>query len=169
MPPRPRFTPPDGRPLPEQPVRDGGRTRGSGLDGARLPGGAARPRRRDGLPAPVTLGGQELNGQEITYPSQYVPIEAWVPFTDGIHRRIRGFAVGWTRQAVKIAWRTGGEEPVEHQAWVWAPAVSRAQLPGPNPTDNPATNANWRSRSQPPAASAPEFRPSVRPPRTRPW
>lgn len=121
----------------------------------------------------MTLEARQLNGQEVTYPPQFLPVLAWVPFTDGTHQQVRALAVAWTRQAVKVAWRTGGEEPTEHQAWVWAPAVRRAPLSGPHATDNPATNVNRRPRPEPgnsgSSGPVPEFRPSVRPPRTRPW
>lgn len=120
----------------------------------------------------MTLEGRQLNGQEIRYPPQYLPVLAWVPFTDGTHQQVRALAVAWTQQAVKVAWRTGGEEPTEHQAWVWAPAVRRAPLSGPHATDNPATNVNRRPGPEPSSGSSgpvPEFRSPVRPPRTRPW
>ena len=117
----------------------------------------------------MSLGGSQLHGQEITYPSQYLRVEAWVPFTDGTHQRVQGMAVAWTRQAVKVAWRSGGEEPVEHQAWVWAPAVTRSPLPGPHPTDNPATNIYPQRHPERASPPPPSFRPSVRPPKTYPW
>jgi hypothetical protein len=125
---------------------------------------------------PVSLGGQQLGQQQVSYPSEYVRVHAWVPFTDGTHRYIEGLAIAWTRQAVKVLWRTGGEEAAEFQAWVWAGAVTRSQLPGLHATDNPRTVA-YRPPRDPPRdppqrGSAPEpFSPSpaARGPRTRPW
>ena len=127
-------------------------------------------RLRDAGPTPVTLDGQQLGQQRVSYPSRYIPVSAWVPFTDGGYRQVEGMAVAWTWQAVKVAWRTGEEEPVEHQAWVWAAAVTPKRLSGPHITDDPRTVAYRPPRQPDPPPTAPEqFRPSVQPPRTRPW
>ena len=139
--------------------------------GRRLPEqhGGQRGRRQQGAVVPMSLGRPQLHGQKITYPSQYIRVEVWVPFTDGTHQRVRALAVAWTEQAVKVVWRAGGEDPVESEAWVWAQAVTRSPLPGPHPTDNPATDVYPLRRPAAASGPVPEFRPSVRPPRTYPW
>jgi hypothetical protein len=118
----------------------------------------------------VSLGRQQLDDQKVTYPSEYVRVDAWVPFTDGTYKRCQALAIAWTRQAVKVTWRTGEEEAIDHHAWVWAVAVRRKSLPGPHITDAPSTVVYRPPRKPAPPREALEpFRPTVRAPRTRPW
>ena len=158
---------PAGRMPPGQPHPGSGRTSGDRQAGR---AGQAGRSARDIQPRPVSLGREQLGQQEASYPSEYVRVLAWIPFTDGTHKRCEALAIAWTRQAVKVTWRTGEEEAVEHQAWVWAAAITRQPLPGVHITDDPRTVA-YRPPQQPASPRQPPepFRPSVRAPRTRPW
>jgi hypothetical protein len=109
---------------------------------------------------PISLTRTQVGDLAITHATEFLRVEAWVPHTDGAHRMIEAVAVAWTAKAVRVRWRTGGEDPEEHHAWVWAGAVTRRQLPGVHPTDRPETAVDRPGGP---------FRPRPPAPRTRPW
>ena len=91
---------------------------------------------------PISLTRTQVGDLPITHASQFLRVQAWIPYTDGQHRLVDAAAVAWTAKAVRVRWRTGGEDPQEHHVWVWAGAVTRRQLPGQHITDDPSTVAH---------------------------
>lgn len=80
---------------------------------------------------PQSLRGEQLAGDPVTAAREPIPVLAWVTWPDGRPEQIRGFATEWTSRAVHVRWKAGHR--IEHEAWVWANAVQRADR-GPEPS-----------------------------------
>ena len=51
-----------------------------------------------------------------------VRVTAWIVWEDGVEELVVGHAVAWTPRAVHVRF---GVPPHQHEAWVWAGAVTR--------------------------------------------
>lgn len=76
--------------------------------------------RRMSLP-PRSLTAEQLAATP-TVPAEPIRVQAWVVWEDGDEEVVRGHAVAWTPRAVRVRW---GVPPHQHEAWVWAGAVTR--------------------------------------------
>lgn len=79
------------------------------------------PRRLNRLPRSLTP--EQLHQSSLTTAAAPVRVSAWVTWEDGAEELVVGHAVAWTPKAVLIRF---GVPPHQHEAWVWAGAVSRA-------------------------------------------
>jgi len=77
------------------------------------------PRRALTKPRSLTL--EQLTARS-TLPTEPVPVEAWITWEDGVEEQVHGQAIAWTSRAVRVRW---GVPPRQHEAWVWAGAVTR--------------------------------------------
>ncbi len=53
-------------------------------------------------------------------------VYAWVLWEDGVEELVQALAFAWTRRAVRVRF---GAPPHQHEVWVWAGAVERAEQP----------------------------------------
>jgi hypothetical protein len=78
---------------------------------------------------PLSLRGEQLAGDPVARPVEPVQVLAWITWQDGTPELVEALATEWTARAVHIRWRVGHR--IEHEAWVWAPAVRRRpEAPG---------------------------------------
>lgn len=78
------------------------------------------PRRLSRLPRSLTP--EQLHQSSLTTAGEPVRVSAWIVWEDGVEELVVGHAVAWTPKAVLIRF---GVPPHQHEAWVWAGAVTR--------------------------------------------
>jgi hypothetical protein len=84
---------------------------------------------------PISLTKDQIDVGAIHWAITPIPVQAWVPWNDGIHLRVQfGKAVAWTTDAVRVQWRIDHSDVA---VWVWADAVQRHHPP-----------AYWRGERQ---------------------
>ena len=78
------------------------------------------------VPRRVQIQPRSLTAEQLaatpTTPAEPMPVRAWVIWEDGVEEQVTGHAVAWTPRAVRVRW---GVPPHQHEAWVWAGAVTR--------------------------------------------
>jgi len=72
---------------------------------------------------PRSLTPEQLTHSSTTSAGEPVRVTAWILWEDGVEELVVGHAVAWTPRAVQVRF---GVPPHQHEAWVWAGAVSRA-------------------------------------------
>jgi hypothetical protein len=72
---------------------------------------------------PRSLTAEQLTHSSTTTAVEPVRVTAWILWEDGVEELVVGHAVAWTARAVLVRF---GVPPSQHEAWVWAGAVTRA-------------------------------------------
>ena len=91
---------------------------------------------RRALAKPRSLAPEQFAADAITRAPHRIPVQAWVLWETGTEELVHAVATAWTSRAVLVAW---GAPPHQHEAWVWAGAVTR--LPAP-PASAPPTSGS---------------------------
>ncbi|MEP7194703.1 MAG: hypothetical protein ABI903_17790 [Actinomycetota bacterium] len=73
---------------------------------------------------PRSLLPEQLVQLTVSAPAVPTPVRAWILWEDGAEELVQGHAIAWTRRAVRVRF---GAPPRQHEVWVWAGAVERAQ------------------------------------------
>ena len=71
---------------------------------------------------PRSLTSEQLTQSSMTAAPEPVRVTAWIVWEDGVEELVVGHAVAWTPRAVHVRF---GVPPHQHEAWVWAGAVTR--------------------------------------------
>lgn len=77
---------------------------------------------RRALAKPRSLAPEQFAAEAITRAAERIPVRAWVLWETGTEELVDAVATAWTSRAVLVAW---GAPPHQHEAWVWAGAVTR--------------------------------------------
>ncbi|WP_211356099.1 hypothetical protein [Lapillicoccus jejuensis] len=81
---------------------------------------------RRALARPRSLAPEQFAAEAITRATGRIPVRAWVLWETGTEELLDAVATAWTSRAVLVAW---GAPPHQHEAWVWAGAVTRVAPP----------------------------------------
>ena len=76
---------------------------------------------------PRSLQPEQMGQLTVCTPAVPQQVHAWVLWEDGVEELVEAQATAWTRRAVRVRF---GAPPRQHEVWVWAGAVERAERAG---------------------------------------